>query len=41
MFELVSSDAGLRIAHERHYLLVDPTELTADELEGYGRLPVD
>lgn len=39
MFELELSDAGLAIANERHYRLVRPDELTAEELRGYQARP--
>lgn len=35
LFEFEKSEKGIRIASEKHYRLVRPEELTAQELEGY------
>lgn len=39
LFELEMTGDGIRIRNERHYLLVPPAELSAEELRSY-RLPV-
>lgn len=39
LFELEMTGDGIRIRNERHYLLVPPDELSAEELRSY-RLPV-
>ncbi len=37
MFELADTEEGIRVAAERHYLLVAASELTAEELQAYRR----
>ena len=36
LFDIHESNHELRIASEKHYLLVDPSKLTAEELRGYS-----
>lgn len=37
MFEFAEDDAGVGIVTERHYLLVQPEEIDADDLTRYGQ----
>ena len=37
LFEFEETQQGIRIAQERHYRLVPPDELTAEELATYRR----
>ncbi len=37
LFELEQTDNGIRISAEKHYTLVNPDELSTEELEGYGK----
>ncbi len=39
LFELDSSEEGIRVAAEKHYRLVRPEDLSPDELEGYRKRP--
>ncbi|MGA2975206.1 MAG: endonuclease [Spirochaetia bacterium] len=36
LFDMQQGRDGLRIASEKHYMLVDPSQLTAEELRGYA-----
>jgi len=36
LFDMQEGSDGLRIASEKHYLLVDPTQLSAEELQRYA-----
>ncbi|MCI0379572.1 MAG: hypothetical protein L0215_18340 [Gemmataceae bacterium] len=37
LFEFVSTEQGIAVAQEKHYRLVPPDQLTAEELEAYAR----
>ena len=37
LFELEQTDKGIRISAEKHYTLVNPDELSTEELESYGK----
>jgi hypothetical protein len=37
LFEFIQTDEGIRIAAEKHYKLVQPDDLSTEELENYRR----
>jgi hypothetical protein len=41
LFECIQTEEGIRVAEEKHYRLVQPEELTLDELAGYRTRPID
>ena len=40
LFEFEKSQSGIAISSEKHYKLVQPEELTTEELQSYGRRPM-
>ena len=41
LFECEQTGKGIRVTCEKHYRLVDPEELTSEELEAYRKRPLD
>jgi hypothetical protein len=41
LFECERTEEGIRVSFEKHYRLVDPEELTEEELEAYRKRPSD
>jgi hypothetical protein len=41
LFECEKTEEGIRVSVEKHYRLVDPEELTEEELETYRKRPLD